>query len=85
MVPKRTGRPRRDPLPGERVPLGLRVTPQMKKMLEAAADASGRSQSQEAEHRLEMAFRDAPLEAMLSEILERLPPKRIVRRRRGSA
>jgi hypothetical protein len=43
-------------MPGERVPLGLRVTPDLKKSLDAAAGRSGRSQSQEAEFRLEQSF-----------------------------
>jgi hypothetical protein len=63
-VPKRAdrqrkGRPRRaEPKPGERVPLGLRVTPDVKSQLDKAAEQSGRSQSQEAEFRLEQSFRD---------------------------
>ncbi|HWA21528.1 MAG TPA: TraY domain-containing protein [Caulobacterales bacterium] len=43
-------------LSAERVPLGLRVTPATKKRLDEAATASGRSQSQEAEMRLEQTF-----------------------------
>lgn len=50
---KRIGRPTKPPKAGERVPLGLRVTPQMKKQLERAAIKNGRSLSQEAEFRLE--------------------------------
>ena len=50
---KRIGRPTKKPKPGERVPLGLRVTADMKKRLEKAAIKSGRSISQEAELRLE--------------------------------
>ena len=50
---KRIGRPTKPPKPGERVPLGLRVTPEMKERLEAAAIKNGRSLSQEAELRLE--------------------------------
>ena len=50
------GRPRREPDPGERVKLGLRVTPDLKRQLDAAAEKSGRSQSQEAEFRLERSF-----------------------------
>ena len=50
---KRIGRPTKKPKPGERVPLGLRVTPEMKKRLEKAAIRNGRSISQEAELRLE--------------------------------
>jgi hypothetical protein len=49
---KRIGRPTKAPKPGERVTLGLRVTPEMKRRLEAAAIQNGRSLSQEAELRL---------------------------------
>ena len=52
----RRGRPRREPDPGERVKLGLRVTPKTKARLDAAAEQNGRSQSQEAELRLEASF-----------------------------
>jgi hypothetical protein len=41
---------------GERVSLGLRVTSEHKKRLDAAAKRSGRSQSQEAEMRIEQSF-----------------------------
>jgi len=41
---------------GERLPLGLRVTPELKKKLNDASNASGRSLSQEAELRLEHSF-----------------------------
>jgi len=47
------GRPREF---GERHPLGLRVTKETKKKLTDAANASGRSQSREAEFRLEQTF-----------------------------
>ena len=47
------GRPRQF---GERHPLGLRVTKETKKKLTDAANTSGRSQSQEAEFRLEQTF-----------------------------
>jgi hypothetical protein len=53
---KRIGRPRKVPEPGERVALGLKVTSQVKNKIEAAADATGRTQSQEAELRLEQSF-----------------------------
>lgn len=54
---RRTGRPRRrQPKPGERVSLGLRVTTAMKTALDRAALESGRSQSQEAEFRIEQTF-----------------------------
>src|SRR4051794_34715099 len=62
----RGGRPRREPGQGERVQLGLRVTPELKRKLDAAAEQSGRSQSQEAEYRLEGSF---GREALLSELL----------------
>lgn len=48
--------PGRPPLAGERIPLGLRVTKETKQKLDRAAHASGRSQSQEAELRLEQSF-----------------------------
>jgi len=52
-IKKRIGRPTKPPKAGQRVPLGLRVTPEMKKRLEKAATKKGRSLSQEAELRLE--------------------------------
>ena len=51
------GRPGRPRAPGERVPLGLRVTVDLKNKLDRASHDSGRSQSQEAELRLESSFR----------------------------
>jgi hypothetical protein len=54
MQQARRGRGR--PSVGERVKLGLRVTPTMKERLDRAAEESGRSQSQEAEFRLERSF-----------------------------
>jgi hypothetical protein len=50
------GRPTKAPKAGERVPLGLRVTADTKRNLDAAAKHSGRSQSQEAEFRLDLSF-----------------------------
>jgi predicted HicB family RNase H-like nuclease len=50
---KRLGRPPKPPISGQRVSLGLRVSPELKRALGAAAKASGRSLSQEAELRLE--------------------------------
>ena len=57
---KRVGRPRIDPEDGERIQLSFRVTPELKRLLTAAADQSGRSQSQEAEFRLERSFWERP-------------------------
>lgn len=66
---RRKGRPRkRQPKPGERVPLGLRVTPSLKKALDLSAAQSGRSQSQEAEFRLERSFHDQSLLDMALEL-----------------
>jgi hypothetical protein len=57
---KRIGRPTKAPKPGERVSLGLRVTPEMKQRLEQAAVRKGRSLSQEVELRLERSLDFAP-------------------------
>jgi len=53
---KRTGRPTKRAIPGTRVSLGLKVTPAIKDRLDQSAMASGRTQSQEAELRLERSF-----------------------------
>ena len=53
---KRRGRPTKAPTPGERVPLSLRVTADLKRKIDSAHEMSGRSQSQEAEYRLERSF-----------------------------
>ncbi len=50
------GPPKREPKPGERVALSLRMTPDLKRRLDYAADQGGRSQSQEAEIRLQQSF-----------------------------
>src|SRR4051812_38494420 len=49
---KKLGRPTKPAVAGERAMLGLRVRAEIKEALEKAAEASGRSQSQEAEFRL---------------------------------
>lgn len=53
---KRIGRPMKAPARGERVSLGLKVTADIKRRLDGAARASGRTQSQEAEHRIELSY-----------------------------
>ncbi len=53
---KRVGRPTKPGTAGLRNSLGLRVTADIKRKLEAAALKSGRSQSQEAEFRIEQSF-----------------------------
>lgn len=53
------GRPRlNSPQHSDRVPLGLRVSARIKNAIDTAANINGRSQSQEAELRLEQSFRD---------------------------
>jgi predicted transcriptional regulator len=59
-------RTQREDKPGERVPLSLRVTAELKQKLDAAAEKSGRSQAQETELRLERSFER---EELLSEAL----------------
>jgi len=60
------GGSKRDPKPGERVMLGTRVTPELKRRLDAAAEHNGRSQAQEIEFRLERSF---DRESLLSEVM----------------
>lgn len=68
----RRGRPTKGRELGERVQLSLRVTPEMKRRLDSAAAASGRSQSQEAEFRLERTFRDDEVLSEMRAIREEL-------------
>jgi len=53
---RRRGRPTRAPEPGERVALGAHVSAEVKRRLDAAAEANGRSQSKELEIRLLRTF-----------------------------
>ena len=53
---KRIGRPLKAPHRGKKVALGLKVTADIKRRLDLAARASGRTQSQEAEHRIELSY-----------------------------
>ena len=62
---KRIGRPAKAPTRGERVSLGLKVTADIKRRIDSAARASGRTQSQEAEHRIELSYH---YEAVLGEL-----------------
>jgi hypothetical protein len=64
----RAGRPIKPASPGKRVSLGLKVTAEIKQRLDAAARANGRTQSQEAETRLERSFRDEQLLPALLEL-----------------
>jgi hypothetical protein len=53
---KRVGRPMKPPTPGKRATLSLMVSPKVKQRIDGAARAEGRSQSQEAERRIEMSY-----------------------------
>ena len=53
---KRIGRPTKPPRPGERVPLGLRVTPESEEATRRGGHKKGSLASQEAEFRLEMSL-----------------------------
>jgi hypothetical protein len=61
------GRPRKPGIPGQRSKLGLMVTGEIKDRLDGIARANGRTQSQEAEVRIENSFRG---EGMLLEFLD---------------
>ncbi len=54
--PRRMGRPLKEPEPGKRVSLGLKVTADIKRRIDGAAREKGRTQSQEAEFRLQQSF-----------------------------
>jgi hypothetical protein len=69
---KRIGRPTKAPQPGKKVSLGLKVTAEIKNRLDAAARASGRTQSQEAERRLEGSFEHESRLTHISDSLERI-------------
>lgn len=65
---KRVGRPmKRNPNSIKRVPLGLRVTADIKRLVDDAAIKSGRSQSQEAERLIELGARDLVIEGLRGE------------------
>ena len=53
----RGGRPRQKPIKdGEKVQIGVRVSPRIRKLLEETCSHSGRSLSQEVEFRIEVSF-----------------------------
>jgi hypothetical protein len=64
---RRAGRPARQLLAGERVPMSHRVRPELKQKMDRAAAESGRSVAQEIELRLEQSFR---IEALRDQVLE---------------
>src|SRR5262245_6823490 len=53
---KRVGRPTTAAREGEKAALGIRATPSLKRRLQEASEATGRSLSAEAEFRLERSF-----------------------------
>jgi hypothetical protein len=53
---KRVGRPMKPPVPGKRTTITLMVSHELKRRVDGGARQSGRSQSQEAERLLQMAF-----------------------------
>ncbi len=75
---RRGGRPARELIPGERVPMSFRVRPELKSMMDTAASISGRSVTQEIEMRLEQSFCKDRIESKLDEILAHVRPSRRV-------
>lgn len=71
----RVGRPFKAPQDGERVMLGLRVSAELKRMLDAAAMKSGRSQAQETELRLKQTFDSEALSDKVAARVEKLLDK----------
>lgn len=65
----KAGRKPRKADPGQRISLGLRIPPEVKNQLDAAAKLSGRTQSTEAAMRIVMSFRH---ETVFDEVIERL-------------
>ena len=55
-APRRLGRPTKPPTAGERIQIGVQVTPNVKARLDGAAEGNHRSLSREAELRLERSF-----------------------------
>jgi hypothetical protein len=68
---RQPGRPAKPAKEGTKATLSLRVTPDLKRRLEAAGESSGRNLSQEAELRLDRSFQ---AEGVLSEALELMFP-----------
>lgn len=66
-MPRRAEKTKGKPNAGKRYPLNMRTTFELRRQLEGAASASGRSLAQEAELRIEHSFRDRRL---LQEALE---------------
>jgi hypothetical protein len=71
-TPTKIGRPIKPATEGERIMLGLRVTADLKRKLEAEALKSGRSLSQETEIRVQQSFDEEAREQKLAERDEKL-------------
>ncbi len=69
---RRMGRPIKPPRAGEHVGLSFRITPTLKRHLVKAAEANGRTQSQEAELRLERSFQEESLERVIKDNLDKV-------------
>ena len=69
---KKMGRPIKPSRPGERAALGFRITADTKQKLVSAAEKSGRSQSQEAEFRLEQSFKNENLQSQIKALNQML-------------
>jgi hypothetical protein len=68
---KRIGRPPKAPASGKRVSLGLKVRAEVKRLIDQAAQDSGRTQSQEAEALIEKALTyDSMLSSMKTSLAE---------------
>ena len=62
------GRPKKVAVPGTTVALGLLVPAELKTRLDAAAEAAGRSQGEEAARRLETSFELQPIKEIMTSI-----------------
>jgi hypothetical protein len=80
---RRRGRKAQRAEPGVRVSLGLKVTPDIKNALDAAAKKNGRTQSQEAEARLERSFYAESWERVIADINARSEVDRLKRQVEG--
>ena len=69
---KRMGRPPKNANEPRRISLGLKVTPQIKELIDTRAKASGRTQSQEAELMIERAVQYDRTLAAMNQTLEQI-------------
>jgi hypothetical protein len=64
---------------GRRYPMGFRTTSEIRARLEAAANESGRSLTQEIEHRLEASFLMGDLRTVIREVMAERDTFQLVR------